>query len=160
MADLSPPVSEAFMRKSLIVLLVVGAALVYAPPSSVAQTAAAPAFQTAGTDAAKVEAFLKTLQGALAIDNHLKVASLVKYPISVWADGETITVRNDSDLLAHYRQIFDPSLRKSIASARVDTLSSNADGVMLDGGRMCFKAASDKNGALKIVKISEPGSGR
>jgi len=157
MADLSPPVSEAFMRTSFIVLIVVAAVLLYAPAVSVAQTGAAPSFQTAGTDAAKVEAFLKTLQGALAIDNNLKVASLVRYPIDVWANGETITVRNDSDLLAHYRQIFDPSLRKSIASARIDTLSANADGVQLEGGRMCFKAASDK-GALKIVRISEPAA--
>ncbi|MCX6538378.1 MAG: hypothetical protein NT151_05515 [Acidobacteria bacterium] len=144
------------MRTSSIVLVLVALIVMcgFAPATS-AQTPSNTQFEAAGTDAVRVQAFLATLQGALAIENHLKVASLVKYPLDAWADGQTLTIRNDSDLLAHYRQIFDSSLRRSIAEARMESLAVSADGVVLDGGRLCFKAG-DKGRALKIVKIGEP----
>jgi hypothetical protein len=124
-------------------------------PTASAQAPSNTQFGAAGTDAARVQAFLATLRDALAMENHLKVASLVKYPLEAWADGQTHTIRNDSDLLAHFRQIFDPSLRRSIVEARVESLAVSADGVALDGGRLCFKAG-EKGRALKIVKIGEP----
>ncbi|MCX6545773.1 MAG: hypothetical protein NTV05_15335 [Acidobacteria bacterium] len=124
-------------------------------PSTSAQTTSNTQFEAAGTDAARVQAFLATLQDALAMENHLKVASLIKYPLDAWADGQTVKIRNDSDLLARYRQIFDASLRRSIAEARVSSLAVSADGVALEGGRLCLKAG-EKGRGLKIVKIGEP----
>ena len=124
-------------------------------PAASAQSPSNSQFDAAGTDTARVQAFLSTLQDALAIENHLKVASLMKYPLEAWADGQSIKIRNDSELLAHYRQIFDPSLRRSIADARVETLTATADGVVVEGGRLCLKAG-EKGRGLKIVKIGEP----
>jgi len=89
------------------------------------------------------------------MENHLRVASFVKYPLEAWADGQTLKIRSNTELLTHYRQIFDSSLRRMIAEARVDSLAITAEGVALDGGRLCLKAG-DKGGALKIVKIGEP----
>jgi hypothetical protein len=127
-------------------------------PAASAQTPSTTQFEAAGTDAARVQSFLSTLQDALAMQNQLKVASMVKYPLEAWVDGQTIKIRNDSDLLSRYRQIFDPSLRKAIADARVESLTVGADGVALDG-RLCFKA-SEKGKALKIVKIGEVAATR
>lgn len=124
-------------------------------PAASAQTTPKVQVDAARVDAAKVQSFLATLQDALEMENHLRVASLVKYPLDAWADGQTLRVRNDSELLAHYRQIFDPSLRRLIAEARGESASITADGVAIDGGRLCLKAG-EKNAALKIVKIGEP----
>jgi hypothetical protein len=144
------------MRSSSAVLILVALIMAcgFAPVAS-AQSPSNTQFEAAGTDAARVQAFLATLQDALAMENHMKVASMVKYPLDAWAGGEAIKIRNDSDLLARYRQIFDASLRKSIADARVSSLAASADGVALDGGRLCLKAG-DKGRGLKIVKIGEP----
>jgi hypothetical protein len=148
------------MRSSSAVLILVALLVMCGfVPATSAQSPSNAQFEAAGTDAARVQAFLATLQDALAIENHLKVASLMKYPLDAWADGRTVTIRNDSDLLARYRQIFDPSLRRSIAEARVSSLAVGADGVALGDGRLCFKAG-DKGRGLKIVKISEPAQVR
>jgi hypothetical protein len=124
-------------------------------PATSAQVTPKAQLDAARVDPAKVQAFLASLQDALEMENHLRVASLVKYPLDAWADGQTVKIRSDSDLLAHYRQIFDPSLRKLIAEARTESLTITTDGVAIDGGRLCLKAG-DKNPALKIVKIGEP----
>jgi hypothetical protein len=126
-------------------------------PATSAQSSSNAQFEAAGTDAARVQAFLANLQAALTVENHLRVASLVKYPLEAWADGQTIKIRNDSDLLSHYRQIFDPSLRRLIAQARVESMTASAEGVAIDGGRLCLKA-SEKGRPLKIVKIGEPAT--
>jgi hypothetical protein len=124
-------------------------------PAASAQSPSTTQAVAAGTDAARAQAFLATLQDALTMENHLRVASLVKYPLEAWADGQTLKIRSSSDLLAHYRDIFDPSLRRLIAEVRVDARAIGADGVVLDGGRLCLRAG-DKGRALKIVKIGEP----
>ena len=134
------------------VMLVVVAG--FAPVAS-AQTSSNAQFESAGTDTARVQAFLGTLQDALAMENHLKVASMVKYPLEAWVDGQAITLRNDGALLSRYRQIFDPSLRRLIADLRVEAMTASADGISIDGGRICLKAG-DKGRGLKIVKFGDP----
>jgi len=148
--------SEALMRtRSFVLILVSLIALCSFAPAAFAQSSSTAKFEAAGTDAARVQAFLATLQDALAVENHLRVASFVKYPLDVWVDGQMLKIRNDTDLLTNYRKIFDASLRRSIADARIEAMSASADGVMLDGGRLCLKAG-DKGRGLKIVKIGEP----
>lgn len=118
----------------------------------------APAFDVAGTDAKQVAAFLKTLQSAVAVDNRLKVATLVDFPLEAWAGGAKLTVRNDSEFQARYGQIFNPDLRQAIASAKVDALFVNQQGVMIDNGRVCLRPVAERKNALKIVAINEPGT--
>jgi len=128
-------------------------------PAASAQAPTSPRFEAAGTDAAKVQAFLASLQESLEIENQLCVAALVKYPLEAWAGGQMLKIRSNSELLARYRQIFDASLRQSIASARVEAMSVNDDCIMIDGGRICLKAG-EKGRGLKIVKIGEPATTR
>lgn len=141
-------------RSAVLILLALILTCGFLPAVS-AQAPASTRFEAAGTDAAKVQAFLATLQEALEIENQLSVASLVKYPLEVWAGGQTLKIRSNSELLARYRQIFDASLRQAIAGARVEAMAVDADCIMIDGGRLCLKAG-EKGRGLKIVKIGEP----
>ena len=117
-----------------------------------------PAAPAAGTDPAKVEAFLKSLGDAMSVDNHMRVASFVKYPLEAWVGGEKLTVRSDSQLFAHYREIFDKSLQQSLASVSPGSFTTDAQGVTACDGRIVVAQVSAKNNALKIVKIGEPAA--
>jgi hypothetical protein len=144
------------MRHVFTALILSVLLLVSAPPAvGVALGQTAPQFEAAGTDAAKAAAFLKTLQSAVAVGNCLKVASLIEFPLTAWANGEQITIENESEFHAKYRQVFTPELKKAIAAARPETLSASQEGVMFDSGRVCFRpVAADKN-ALRVVAITE-----
>jgi len=120
------------------------------------QAQGVPSFDAAGTDAAQAAAFLKTLQSAVAVGNCLKVASLIEFPLKAWANGEQITIENESEFHAKYRQVFTPELKKAIAAARPETLSANQEGVMFDNGRLLFRPVVERKNALKIVAINEP----
>lgn len=144
------------MRDALVPVLLaalVVACLTTGAGRAVAQTA--PAFAAAGTDAAQVSAFLKSLQAAVSLGNRTKVATLVHYPLTVWMDGAETTVRNDSEFQARYSRIFDADLKKAIAEASVDSLAADAQGIVLGGGRIRFRPLAQHRNAVKIVAINE-----
>jgi hypothetical protein len=145
------------MRDALFPIFVIALALACVPPAAgtaVAQTA--PAFESAGTDAASVTAFLKSLRSAVSLGNRLKVASLVHFPLTAWVDGEETVIRSESEFQARYGRIFDEGVRKSIAEAKVETLVANQQGVRFDNGRVRFRPLAEHKDALKIVAINEP----
>jgi hypothetical protein len=145
------------MRHALIPILLTALAVACLPPAAggaLAQTA--PAFDVAGTDAANVTSFLKSLQSAVALDNRTKVATLVHFPLRVWLDGEETTIRNESEFQARYSRIFDAEVKKSIAGAKVDALLSNQQGVAVDNGRVWFRPVAEHRNAIKIVAINDP----
>jgi hypothetical protein len=133
----------------IISLLVLIAAASPAFAQATASTAASPA------DPVKVEAFLKSLGDAMSVGNQMRVASFVKYPVEAWVNGEKLTLRSDSQLFAHYRQIFDESLKQSLATASAASFTQAPQGMAVCGGRLIVGQASEKNAALKIVKIGE-----
>jgi hypothetical protein len=145
------------MRDALI-LLILPVLLLASPlpamPVAYGQTA--PAFNVAGTDAAQVASFLKTLQSAVAVGNCLKVASLIEFPLKAWANGEAITIQNETEFHANYRQVFTPELKKAIAEARPETLVANAQGITFDGGRVSFRPVAGEKNALRVFAINEP----
>jgi hypothetical protein len=143
--------------------LLVLAAFILVSPTPVVGTVLAqgvPSFDAAGTNAAQAAAFLKTLQSAVSVGNCLKVASLVEFPLEAWANGRTITIRNESEFHARYSQVFSPELKKSIADARPDALLANQSGVMFGNGRLLFRPVVERKNALRIVAINEPGQAR
>jgi phage-related minor tail protein len=145
------------MRRTsfLLVLVTIVLAGSWALPAT-AYAQGTPAFDVAGTDAKQVGSFLKALQSAVAIDNRLKVASLVEYPVQVRIDGSDVTIKNDSELQRYYSQIFDASMKQAIATAKVESLSVNQKGVMFDGGRVWFRPVEQHKNALKIVAFNQP----
>ncbi len=137
------------MRTSLIILLLVALGLCTVP------TATVQARQAAVVEPAKAQSFLKQLQTAVAIDNRLKVASLIGYPLEVSVGGRSITIRNDSELQANYSKVFDATLQQAIAGATVDTMSTGENGLVLDKGRLVISPVGKH---LKVTKIAEPQS--
>ena len=125
---------------------------------ALAQTA--PAFAAAGTDAAQVAAFLKSLQAAVSLGNRTKVATLVHFPLTVWIDGEETVIAGESEFQTRYSRIFDPDVKKAIADARVDALSANEQGVMFDNGRVRFRPLPEHKNALKVVAINDPATSK
>ena len=149
------------MRYSLIPIILTALVLPclpLTPGGALAQTA--PAFAVAGTDAAQVTAFLKSLQSSVALGNRIKVASLVHFPLKVWLDGEETTIQNESEFQARYSRIFDADVKKAIAEAKVDTLFANQQGVMFDSGRVWFRPVVEHKNAMKIVAINDPNQPR
>jgi hypothetical protein len=149
------------MRDALIPILLTALVLPclpHAAGSALAQTG--PAFDVAGTDAATVTAFLKSLQASVALGNRTKVATLVHFPLKVWLDGEETTIRSESEFQARYSRIFDESVRKAVAEAKVDTLFANQQGIMFDNGRVWFRPVSEHRNAIKIVAINDPNQPR
>jgi hypothetical protein len=149
------------MRDALILIILTALVLpclAQAAGSALDQTA--PSFTAAGTDAAQVTAFLKSLQSAVSVGNRLKVASLVHFPLKAWVDGEETVIQNESEFQARYGRIFDASLKKAIADAKVDTLAANQEGVMLNDGRVWFRPVVEHKNSIKIVAINEPGQPR
>ena len=149
------------MREALIPIVLMALVLGCVPPaagSALAQTA--PSFEAAGTDAARVTAFLKSLQSAVSLGNRLKVATLVHFPLTVWVDGEETVIHNESEFQARYGRIFDASVKKSIAEAKVETLVANQQGVVFDDGRVRFRPLAEHKDALKIVAINDPNQPR
>ena len=145
------------MRHAFIPLIL-AALVVWAAPSdsALAQGQAGAAFSAAGTDAAQVTAFLKTLQGAVSLGNRLKVASLVSYPLKAWVDGEETLIRNESEFQARYSRIFDADMKRAIAGAKVDTLAADQQGVTFGDGRVRFKPVPEEKNAIRIVALNEP----
>jgi len=144
---------RTYLVPMLVALMLTGLLL----PAGTAQAQGTPTFDVAGTDAKQVASFLKCLQMSIVIDNRLKVASLFDYPAKVWIDGEVVTLKNDSELLARYNQIFDARLKASIAAAKVETLVANQQGVTFDNGRVWFRPLAEHKNAIKIVTVNEPG---
>jgi hypothetical protein len=144
------------MRRTFILLSLAVLMLASSPAIGVGLAQTAPAYQAAGTDAAQAAAFLKTLQSAVSVGNCLKVASLIEFPLTAWANGEPIVIETESEFHARYRQVFTPELKKAIAEAKPETLSVNQDGVVFDNGRIAFRPVVARKNALRIVAINEP----
>ena len=120
---------------------------------ALAQTA--PAFAAAGTDAAQVAAFLKSLQAAVSLGNRTKVATLVHFPLTAWIDGEETILRNESEFQARYSRIFDPDVKKAIGEAKVDTLLADPQGIRLENGQVRFRPLPEHRNAIRIVAFNE-----
>jgi hypothetical protein len=149
------------MRKALIPIVLMALVLPLLPAAAgSARAQAAPAFETAGTDTARVAAFLKSLQSAVSLGNRLKVATLVHFPLTAWVDGEETVIHNESEFQARYGRIFDASVKTSIAEAKVETLVVDQQGVMLGNGRVRFSPLAEHKNALKIVAINAPDQPR
>src|SRR5512141_3159266 len=149
------------MRDALIPIILIALVLSCLPSAAggaLAQTA--PAFAVAGTDAAQVAAFLKSLQSSVALGTRLKVATLVHFPLKVWLDGEETIIANESEFQARYSRIIDADVKKAIAEAKVEGLFANQQGVMFDSGRVWFRPVPEHKNAIKIVAINDPNQPR
>jgi hypothetical protein len=146
------------MRDALLPILIavlVLPGLTTGAGGALAQTA--PALAAAGTDAAQVAAFLKSLQASVALGNRTKVATLVHFPLTAWIGGEETILHNESEFQARYSRIFDPDVKKAIAEAKVDTLLADQQGIRLGNGQVRFRPMPEHKNAIRIVAFNEAG---
>jgi hypothetical protein len=111
-------------------------------------------FSVAGTSEELARAFLVALQKAVASDDRRKVASMIRYPIVAWAQGQNVLFKTPASLAASYELIFTAALKKTIADARTECLFTNWKGVMIHDGEIWMGARS--KGDLQIIAINRP----
>lgn len=141
------------MRRSFLSIVVCACVGFAVMPSTWAQTEGSASFDSAGTSAKAVTAFLAALQKAVAADDRDAVAGLFSYPARVPLKGRSGKVKNKAELTAAYADIFDPGLKKLIADARLDQVFANSQGVMIGNGRLWFSPVGAK-GQLAIITIN------
>jgi hypothetical protein len=89
-------------------------------------------------------------------DRKLIADSMIYYPL-VWNRKEgTLEVKNRSEFLKHYDEIFTAELKGKILSQSVKCLPGNDEGASIGDGEMrFFKFAT--NNKFQITSITQPG---
>ena len=113
-----------------------------APASTPSSTATSAADQAVNDsidsnlgDHTRYRAVIQDLQAAVAADDAAKVASLVRYPISVDIGGKNTTLKSEQDFVARYRELMTPDIRKAIVGTKYSDLFVNYKGVMFGSGQ-------------------------
>ena len=109
-------------------------------------------FAVAGVDNERtVEKVLTKLQKAVAEDDRKTVVSMIRYPFATYDLGEKIKdYPTPEDVLADYDLLFNQEVKDAIASANMDNIFANQEGIMLGQGEIWFNNAS---GELKINAV-------
>ena len=123
--------------------------------------AGAPAVSLGALDQRLAASFVLELQRGLARDDRAAVAALIAYPITVFAGGVRIPIRDAAFLLENYHLIFPSNLKDIVTQARI------ADGgfagrypIVLRPGALSIAndviEAQSIEGTLKITRITIP----
>ena len=125
------------MRISRLALLSLVAALTTG--SAVAQTGNCTQTDSSSRpDCPRALAFFSKLQSALRKDDRQTVASLVAYPVQASIHHKRIQIRNRTQLLAHFDEIFDEGVLCVILNGNEKNVWGNSRGFTVDGGAVWF----------------------
>src|SRR5919198_2010493 len=127
-----------------------------------AAIAVAVAVQSPAIDADSVAAFVRDLQREVARDDRAAVAARIQYPLTVFAGGVRIPIRDAPALLQNYDLVFAPALKALIAEAAMPAgrrsesgasvgISSNFAAIAVDAVRI-----EAVESGLKITRITVP----
>jgi hypothetical protein len=105
--------------------------------------------------AGPAKAFLADLQTAVRAEDKQKIASMAAYPLVTFRGKERRSVRNRSEFLHRYGQIFTPDVTRVVLGQSPDCLFANWQGVMIGRGQVWFADQPDKS--LKIISVN-PGA--
>jgi hypothetical protein len=83
-------------------------------------------------------AFFHSLQSALQRKDRQAVASLVTYPVLTSLHHKRVRITKRTQLLAHFDEIFDKSVRCAILNATEKDVWGNWQGFTVDGGAVWF----------------------
>jgi hypothetical protein len=95
-----------------------------------------------------VREFVRQLQAAIASDNRVQVAGMLKYPLYFHGQHKTLTLHGAQDTLRNYDLMFSDRLRRAVAEQRVWNLISRADGVAI-GRWVHLDQRTHRKGALQ-----------
>ncbi len=102
--------------------------------------------------AARARAFLAELQAAVTADDKRKVAFMTAYPLRVFSENRKRIIRNRSEFLASYNEIFTPSVKESVIKQSAACLFGNWQGAMAGRGAVWFQ---ESDGVFKIITVNE-----
>jgi hypothetical protein len=121
----------------------------------------APAVSPGALDQRLAASFVLELQRGLARDDRAAVAALIAYPLTVYAGGVRIPVRDAAFLFDNYNVVFTPTLKDIVAQARIaDGGPSARYKIALSPGALSIAddviEAQSIEGKLKITRITVP----
>lgn len=96
------------------------------------------------TDVKGLKLFIKQLQQWIISNNKEKLASVVRYPLNKY-------MKTKENVLANYDLIFTKGVELSFATTNFSQLFRNANGVMLDGGKVWI---NQQGKGFKIIAIN------
>jgi len=112
------------MRNSVLLALVTACVA----GSAVAQVGNCTRTDSTGPDCPGAIPFFRSFQLALRKNDRQKVASLVTYPVLTTVHHKRVRIRNRTQLLAYFDDIFDEGVRCAILSARRTTSGAIGEG--------------------------------
>jgi len=82
--------------------------------------------------------FFRRLQSALERNDRHAIASLIAYPLLTTVQHKPIRIRNRTQLLSHFDEIFDAGVRCTILNSHEKDVWGNWQGFTVDGGAVWF----------------------
>jgi hypothetical protein len=82
--------------------------------------------------------FLLEIQESVRTDNEEKLASLIHYPITIYAIENEIQIQNAAEFIANYEKIITQKWKDEVLSQEPATLFVNWQGVMVHRGEVWF----------------------
>jgi len=102
----------------------------------------------------KARAFLSSLVASVKAGDKTKIAAMVLYPLNVNTDKGHRIVRNSSEFVKTYDQLFTPAIKRAIERQVPECLFANWQGVMIGDGAVWFE--EQHNGSVKIKTLNIP----
>ena len=81
-----------------------------------------------------IENFFSKIKSYIVNDNKVQLAEEINYPINVKINGELTQIKNKSDLIKNYDQIFNVDYKQLISNSPTKYLFVNYQGIMLGNG--------------------------
>ena len=92
-----------------------------------------------------VEKNAQAFYSAILAGDREKAARFVSYPSTIFSNGNQKVIKNASDCLKVYSQIFSPTFAMEIAAGVLHHMFANAQGIMIADGKVWF----DETGKAK-----------
>ena len=96
--------------------------------------------------------FLARLKSAAQAGDHHSLASMIRYPLTIYVDGKVAAIYQDpGKLLEEFTAVFTPSVISAIKGAEYRELFVNDQGAMIGNGEIWF---SGSDGVILIKAVN------
>lgn len=140
----------------LLVIFALAAAtfcpIVCAAQKSDADPCGAPDQKDAATGFLAFDQFDRELRAALAKQDAVALAFLVRFPLRVNEAAGSVSINDAAALKTHFNDIFNPAVRKAILERKSGDFICNAEGIGYPRG-VIWVDASDRGYAVFVVNV-------
>jgi len=89
-------------------------------------------------DMEAAQTFFLIFKTSLIAGNDTGVTAMIKYPIHVTINAQTVVLKNQAEFLKQYDKIFDPSFATALYALEESNLTALPDGVRVGNGELWF----------------------